>query len=315
MVGVVIPCYKCKKHIVEVLAKIGSEVDKIYIIDDCCPERTGQFVEQTVKDDRVQVIYNEVNLGVGGAVVAGYLRAQREGCTVVVKLDGDGQMDPSMIQRFINPILRGYADYTKGNRFNQIDYLADMPPIRIFGNAVLSFFTKLSSGYWTLFDPTNGYTAIHTAILDQVGLEKLHKRYFFESDILFRLNICRAVVVDIPMPAKYGEEVSGLNELRIIPTFIWGHVKNFCKRISYNYFLRNFSLASLQFIMGILLLFFGIVYGGFQWWHSYILEVTTPSGKVMMAALPVILGIQFLLSFFGYDISSMPQFPLHKKIQ
>jgi dolichol-phosphate mannosyltransferase len=314
MIGVVIPCYKCKKHIVEVLTKLGPEVDKIYVVDDLCPEGTGIYVESNFHDDRLTVLYNQTNQGVGGAVIAGYLKAQLDGCTVAVKLDGDGQMDPAMILRFVKPILRGDADYTKGNRFNQIDYLTEMPALRIFGNAVLSFFTKLSSGYWTLFDPTNGYTAIHTAILDQVGLNKLHRRYFFESDFLFRLNICRAVIIDIPMAAKYGSEVSGLNELSIIPTFMWGHLKNFFKRISYNYFLRNFSLASLQLIVGTFAVIFGVIYGSVQWWHSYSQQIATPSGKVMMAGLPIILGIQFLLGFFAYDISSAPNFPLHKKL-
>ena len=139
--------------------------------------------------------------------------------SVVVKVDGDGQMDPRLIPSFVYPILRGEADYTKGNRFFDLESVRTMPRFRLLGNAILSFMTKLSSGYWNLFDPTNGFTAIHTDVARHLPFDKISRRYFFETDILFRLNTLRAVVVDVPMEAKYGDEVSNLKISKIVLEF------------------------------------------------------------------------------------------------
>lgn len=198
-IAVVIPSYRVKGHILSVIGKIGPTVHKVYVIDDCCPEGTGDFVLQNNSDSRVTVIKHQDNQGVGGAVMTGYLAALKDNIDIVVKIDGDDQMEPSLIPDFTAPIIAGEADYTKGNRFFNLDNIAAMPKIRIFGNAVLSFMTKLSSGYWDIFDPTNGYTAIHTDAIKHLPLNKISKRYFFESDILFRLNTLKAVVVDVPM--------------------------------------------------------------------------------------------------------------------
>ena len=200
-IAVVIPSYRVKKHILEVISGIGNEVERIYVVDDLCPEQSGDFVEAHCDDPRVRIIRHEVNQGVGGAVMSGYRAAIEEGVDIIVKVDGDGQMDPSLIPYFVEPIISGNADYTKGNRFFDLESVRAMPRIRLFGNAVLSFMTKMSSGYWDLFDPTNGYTAIHADVAKHLPFEKISKRYFFETDILFRLNTVRAVVVDMPMEA------------------------------------------------------------------------------------------------------------------
>src|SRR5690606_9188448 len=160
-VAVVIPCYKVTRHILGVLAAIGPEVDRIFVVDDCCPDGSGEFVRVHCTDERVRVLTHAANLGVGGAILTGYQAAIEEGLDIIVKVDGDGQMDPALIPIFIAPILAGEADYTKGNRFFNLEKIRAMPRIRLLGNAVLSFMTKFSSGYWHLFDPTNGYTAIH----------------------------------------------------------------------------------------------------------------------------------------------------------
>src|SRR3990167_585640 len=188
IIAVVIPCYKVTPHILDVLKQIGPEVSLIYVIDDACPDHSADFVRTHCHDLRVQVLYNPKNLGVGGAVMAGYRAAMLEHATLIVKLDGDGQMDPSLIPQLVAPILRGDADYTKGNRFFNLEKIRSMPTLRLFGNALLSLITKLSTGYWDLFDPTNGYTAIHAAVAKHLPLEKISQGYFFESDILFRLN-------------------------------------------------------------------------------------------------------------------------------
>ena len=313
-IAVVIPCYRVKAHILSVLEKLGPECWRIYVVDDKCPEQTGDYVRENTTDPRVSVLYNTQNLGVGGAVREGYKRAISDGALVIVKIDGDGQMDPDLITQFVRPIIDGEADYTKGNRFYNLDYISQMPVARIFGNAILSFMTKLSTGYWELFDPTNGYTAIHASVAAMLPLSKISPRYFFESDILFRLNTIRAVVRDIPMRSVYGSEVSNLHIGRVLPEFTAKHVLNTLKRICYNYYLRNFSLASIELIVGIMAIGFGGIFGTIKWLASSSSGGAATAGTVMLAALPVMLGIQFVLAFFNYDIISTPRYPISRKV-
>jgi glycosyltransferase involved in cell wall biosynthesis len=290
---------------------IGPEVCKIYVVDDCCPDGSGDFVIQHCTDERVIVLRNPVNLGVGGAVMTGYRTAIADGIDIIVKIDGDGQMDPSLISDFVSPIIAGNADYTKGNRFFNLEKISEMPKIRLFGNAVLSFMTKLSSGYWELFDPTNGYTAIHSEVAKHLPLDKISQRYFFETDMLFRLNTLGAVVIDIPMDAKYEDEVSNLKVSKVIGEFLIKHIRNFGKRIFYNYYLRGMSLASIELPFGLILLTAGSTFGISHWIESLQQNVPTPAGTVMLSALPVIIGFQLLLAFIGHDISSSPRRAFH----
>ncbi|WP_085710801.1 MULTISPECIES: glycosyltransferase family 2 protein [unclassified Pseudomonas] len=314
-IAVLIPSYKVKEHILGVISAIGPEVDTIYVIDDCCPVESGKFVEANCTDPRVRVLRNPENQGVGGAMMTGYRAAIADGMDVMVKIDGDGQMDPSLITHFTDPILAGEADYTKGNRFFDLEEIRAMPKMRLFGNAVLSFMTKFSSGYWELFDPTNGYTAIHRDAARHLPFDKISKRYFFETDILFRLNILRAVVIDIPMDAKYGDEVSNLKISKIVGEFLLKHIRNFGKRIFYSYYLRNMSVASLELPMGVIMLAGGGIFGLSHWIDSINSGIPTPAGTVMLSALPIIVGIQFILAFLGHDIASTPRraFHLNKK--
>lgn len=313
IVAVVIPCFKVKAHILDVLEAIGPECTKIYVVDDSCPEMSGLWVESQCRDPRVVVLYNSENLGVGGAVMHGYKAALADGMDIVVKVDGDGQMDPRLIPDFIAPIMAGEADYTKGNRFFDLEQVRQMPTIRLLGNAVLSFMTKLSSGYWDLFDPTNGYTAIHCDAARHLPFDKISSRYFFETDMLFRLNTLRAAVVDVPMDAKYGDEVSNLKISKIIGEFAQKHMRNFFKRIFYNYYLRDMSLASLEFPLGSALVFFGVFFGVYQWWHAAQDGGGTPIGTVMLAALPTLLGVQLVMAFLAHDIASVPRRPLQAR--
>lgn len=309
-VAVAIPCYKVKAHILDVINKIGSEVDVIYVVDDCCPEGSGDYVLESNVDNRVRVLRNEINMGVGGAVCTAYKQAIIDHIDIVVKIDGDGQMDPSLIKKFINPILKGKADYTKGTRFFTLDSLVSMPPIRKFGNAVLSFVNKASSGYWNIMDPTNGYTAIHRKVLNILPLDKISKRYFFESDMLFRLGTIRAVVNDIPMDARYDDEESNLSIKQVIVEFPPLYIKSFIKRIFYNYFLRDFNGASMEFIVGLILFVFGLLFGGFHWLESVTEQQVASTGTVMLAVLPMIMGFQLLLSAINFDMHNVPRAPL-----
>src|SRR5262245_24513848 len=161
MIAVVIPCYRVKDQILSVLSGIGSEVSRIYVIDDHCPDDSAGWVQTHCRDPRVLVQRNSQNTGVGGATLAGFSMALRDGADIVVKLDGDGQMDPAEILRLVRPIQEQRADYAKGNRFYDPRSLKHMPFLRMIGNSALSFISKISSGYWHIMDPTNGFIALH----------------------------------------------------------------------------------------------------------------------------------------------------------
>lgn len=310
-VAVVVPCHKVTRHIVSVVAAMGSNIDAIYCVDDACPDASGDYIEENIDDHRVRVIRHQVNRGVGGAVLSGYAAAIADGASVIVKIDGDGQMDPALVNLFVAPILRGEADYTKGNRFWDLTYISRMPAIRRIGNLGLSFMAKASTGYWNIFDPTNGYTAIHADVARLLLGRKISERYFFETDVLFRLNTVGAVVVDVPMDAQYGDEVSGLSASGVIGEFAAKHVKNFSKRVVYRYFLRDLSVASLELLAAVVLLTFALAYGGGHWWISVRSNVATPVGTIMVATVSLISGLQFLLAFINYDIARVPNRVLH----
>jgi dolichol-phosphate mannosyltransferase len=308
----VLPCYKTQHSVLDVIAKIGSEVCTIVVVDDHCPHRTGIHVENCNQDPRVTVLFHSHNQGVGGAMLTGYRYCLDQGADVVVKIDSDGQMNPAFLPILIRPLLRGEADYTKGNRFFNIEDVKLMPRVRIFGNAGLSFLTKLSTGYWHIFDPTNGYTAIHCAILQCLPFEKISKGYFFESDMLFRMSTLRAVVLDIPMVAHYENEVSNLNVFSSIFEFAWLHWINFSKRLFYTYFLRDFSIASVQLVVGVILFAFGFIFGltilSNSIWNAQI----ATAGTIMLCVLPILVSVQLLIGFLSYDYSTVPKIPFQK---
>ena len=308
--AVAIPCYKVRAQILGVIDAIPPSIQRIYVVDDKCPQDSGALVQNECSDPRVRVIFHEQNQGVGGAIATAYRAALEEDVDIVIKVDGDGQMDPSLIPHFVRPIARGKADYTKGNRFYRPESLKGMPPVRLFGNAALSFINKLSTGYWSVMDPTNGYTAIHTSVLRELPLHKLEKRYFFETDMLYHLNTVRAVVRDVPMDSVYADEESSLKVSKVLPEFMVKHVTRFFKRYVYLYLLRDFNLGSLYSLLGVLLCLIGGIFGLTHWIMSDATGEPATSGTVMLAALPLIIGIQFLIAFLHHDVEHVPTEPL-----
>jgi glycosyltransferase involved in cell wall biosynthesis len=310
--GVVIPCFNVKNQIVDVISSIPNTVTRIVIVDDKCPEETGKFVLQEVKDSRIQVIFNQENLGVGGAMKNGYRTIIETDVDIIVKVDGDGQMDLNQLDSLIEPIVMNRADYTKGNRFYKLSYLRGMPKARIFGNLVLSFLTKLSTGYYRIIDPNNGYTAIHISALKQLSLGDISNTYFFESDMLYQLNMARAVIEDVPMQSVYGNEKSNLKIHKIFLLFLGHHIKNISRRIFYNYYFRDFSVASIELPLGLGLLSFGLVNGFYHWIHSSISKTVTPIGSQLLVLMTCLLGTQFLLAFLSFDIANSPTNPISR---
>lgn len=309
-IWLVVPCYKVKAHILSVIAKTPPWVEGVVCVDDACPEGSGAFIEAENRDPRVVVIRLAQNQGVGGATLAGYREAARRGARVMVKVDGDDQMDLGYVAQLVAPILLGEADYTKGNRFTSIGHLRSMPGVRVFGNAALSFAAKVSTGYWSIFDPTNGFTAIEAAVAQQVMEKRVSKRFFFETDLLYHLGTLRAVVRDVPMPARYGEEVSNLRIGAIVGPFALKHARNFVQRVLGQYFVRDFNVATVELIFGTLFLLFGAAYA-LHWFAVRAPGQAASAGVVMAAALPVIIGVQLLLQAINFDVLNVPSRPIH----
>ena len=225
--AVVIPSYRAGATIGAVLRAIPPLVRAIYVVDDFCPDATGARALSECDDPRLVVLHNERNLGVGGAMKQGYRRALADGADIVVKLDADGQMDPGHIARLIAPILEGRADYAKGDRFAPAAAMPEaswrsvsaMPTRRRLANGLLSLLHGAATGYWSVSDPANGYTAIRADALARLGAEALADCYFFETDMLFRLNLIGARVADVPLPAFYPGGGSSLRLRRVAPRF------------------------------------------------------------------------------------------------
>jgi dolichol-phosphate mannosyltransferase len=310
MIAAVIPCYRVGDHILQVLAAVPAIIERIYCIDDACPQASGDLITAQCSDPRVRVLRHAQNQGVGGAVMTGYAAALADGADIVVKIDGDGQMPLEMLDNLLQPILTDRADYTKGNRFYFLRDLEGMPPGRLFGNAVLSFLTKLSSGYWSVFDPTNGFTAIHRAALSRLRLHTIKRNYFFESDMLHHLYLERAVVVDVPMPAKYGNAGSSLSLLGSILPFLRGNLRNFARRVVYAYYVRDLNIASLEFALSLPLIFGGGLWSLWQLWESVETGIAATAGEAVIGMLPIIMGFQMLLAAIHYDTQNFPDRPL-----
>jgi dolichol-phosphate mannosyltransferase len=308
-VWLVIPCYKVKAHILAVLAKAPSWIEGIVCVDDACPEGSGDFIE-AANDPRVVVVRLPQNQGVGGATMAGYAEAERRGGQILVKVDGDDQMDLSYVAQLVAPILLGDADYAKGNRFTSLSHLQTMPTVRVLGNAALSFAAKLSTGYWNIFDPTNGFTAIQAQVAKMVMRRRVSRRFFFETDLLYHLGTLRAVVRDVPIPARYADEVSNLRISGIVGPFALRHMRNFVQRVLGQYFVRDFNVASLELVFGLFSMLFGAGYAA-HYLAARMPGQAASAGVVMAAALPVILGFQLLLQAANFDVLNVPSRPIH----
>jgi glycosyltransferase involved in cell wall biosynthesis len=307
---VVIPAYRAAGSVLPVIAAIGDEIDLIIVVDDGCPEGTGPQVSARCADPRVVVLMHSENQGVGGAFLTGMRYALTKGADIIVKLDADGQMNPAQIPALIQAIANGSADYVKGDRFFFLTNAASMPKLRLVGNLGLSFMAKLSSGYWTVMDPTNGFFAIHARVAELLEEERIARRFFFETDLLHHLGLLRAKVVEFPMRATYAGESSNLRISGVLLPFLAGHARNTSRRILYRYFFRDVSLASLQLVAGLGLTAFGVVFGLYHWIAAPAGEFV-PTGTIMIAAITLLIGFQLLMGFLNYDISSAPREAMH----
>lgn len=306
--AVVIPSYKAGKHLATVINGLPVLIDHIIVVDDKCPEHSGDIAREIGKvDQRITVLTHEINQGVGGAVVTGYKKALELNCDIVVKMDADDQMDPTYLPELIKPVAEGKAGYAKGNRFVDFNALRAMPKFRLIGNSALSFMVKACSGYWNMMDPTNGYTAISRNVLEKINLDSLAKRYFFETDMLIRLNIQNAVVKDVPIPARYGDEESSLSIRHTMSRFPVLLIKGLIKRFVLKYLIYDFNMASVYTLVGFPMLLWGLFYGLYKWTDNIINNAASPTGTIMLSVLPLILGTQFIIAAINIDINSTPK--------
>jgi len=308
--AVIIPAYHVADTIESVLKDLPDYLCHIIVVDDASPDNTSELVQAcTERDRRIVLIRHEQNQGVGGAMVTGFKKALELGAQVVVKIDGDHQMDPAHIPALVTPLLEGKADYTKGNRFRDFESLRHMPLIRRIGNLGLSFLTKAATGYWNCFDPTNGFFAIRTEILAQLPLERIDRRYFFETSMLANLYLLDAFILDVPIPARYRGERSSMSIRRVLVEFPAKLFVTLLRRLLLRYFLFDFSMVSVYLLTGIPLILFGLIFGSIKWIQYLELGVPAPTGTVILPTLAIILGIQILLSAIELDMNAAPKSP------
>lgn len=301
-IAVAIPCYKVEQHLQQVVAGLPDFVDSIILVDDCSPDSTPKLIDQLVNGNRIIAIRHPQNKGVGGAMKSAFLRAIETGMDVVVKIDGDGQMD----SRFIAPMIDALndADFAKGNRLFDRQMLCKMPFIRRIGNMGIGFLVKASSGYWNVSDPVNGFFAIRTQTLQQMDLQRVADRFFFESSMLIEMHYTGARIKEVTMPAIYADEKSNLSISKTLLSFPPKLIAAWLRRLHLSYFVYDFNICSLYLLAGIPLFLFGLIFGLCEWIHYASLGLGAPTGTIMVAVLTFILGFQMLLSAAQYDISA-----------
>lgn len=310
-IAVVIPAFRVERHILNVLQAIPAYIQNIIVVNDCSPDATASLVEQAAqKDTRILLINHKSNLGVGGAMQTGFIEAARLGAQIVVKMDGDGQMSPQHLPDLLAPLALGRADYTKGNRFRDFTSLQHMPFMRRIGNLGLSFLSKAATGYWSVFDPTNGYFAIRAELINRLPFDQIDKRYFFETSMLANLYLLGAVVRDVPIPARYGDEESSLSVTRSLFEFPPKLLRAILRRILLKHFVFDFSILSIYLIAGLPLIIFGLGFGINRWIYYASQGIPAPTGTIMLPTLSLLLGIQLLLSAIQIDLVAEPKSPL-----
>ena len=310
-IALVIPAYRAQASVGEVVAGFRERVDLIVVVDDASADGTAEAV--TGLGDDVIVLRHERNQGVGAAMKTGIAEALRRGADIVVKADADGQMDPEQFDALLRPLLAREADVTKGNRWHHGRELEAMPMLRRMGNLALGFLVRASSGAWRVFDPTNGYIAWRREALEAIDLGDAEDRYRFEVSMINLLTLRRAVIHDVPMPARYGPARSHLNPLAELPGFAVFLFVATWKRLWLQYFVYDFNAVSLFLVAGDLLTCFGVIFGGLHWYQSIATGIPATAGTVLLAALPTLLGFNLYVQAMVLDISRAPTEPLCRR--
>ncbi|TBN03617.1 glycosyltransferase family 2 protein [Hyunsoonleella flava] len=303
-IAVVIPYYNAAQHIQNVVNKLPDFISTIYIVDDCGNEPIPNILNE---NNKVVIIKNETNLGVGGATKEGFKKAIADKMDIIVKVDADDQMDTSYIKDLVQPLIDEKSEYAKGNRFRDFKALHSMPFTRKIGNLLLSFLVKAATGYWNNFDPTNGFFAVEVKTLKNLNFKNISNRYYFETSLIAELYFQEARISDVPMPAIYADETSNMSVWKMPFVFLPRLFKTFVKRIVKTYFVYDFNMSSVYLLLGIPLFLFGFIYGIYTWWFYSSKDIFAPTGTIMLVTLTIILGFQLLLQAIHYDIIKAPK--------
>ncbi|HEV7767600.1 MAG TPA: glycosyltransferase family 2 protein [Thermoanaerobaculia bacterium] len=312
-VAAVLPAYNVEREIGAVLLSLPSLFDTVIVVNDGSRDQTGAIAERhAATDPRITVLHHAMNRGVGAAMITGFRAALEVNADIIVKIDADGQMPLWLVPQLIAPLIRGDADYTKGNRFRDFEAVSAMPFARRVGNVALSFLAKAATGYWRSFDPTNGFVAIRADVLSQLPLHKIDPTYFFEISMLSRLYLIGAVVKEIPCPARYAGETSSLSIPSVLRQFPGRLLWSLIRRIVLKHYVYDFNLASLHLAIGLPLFLAGVGIGGWNWiWYTS-RQLAAPTGTVVLPALMIMVGVQLLLSAMQFDLEAVPREPMNR---
>ena len=312
-VAAVLPAYNVAQELGGVLRAMPSLFATIIVVDDGSRDETAAIADRYAElDRRIIVVRHDQNRGVGAAMVTGFRLAIESGADIVVKIDADGQMPLWLVPELIAPLIRGEADYTKGNRFRDFAAVRAMPLARRIGNVALSFLAKAATGYWRSFDPTNGFLAIRSDVLTQLPLHKIDPTYYFEISMLSHLYLIGAVVKEIPMPARYAGEPSSLSIPRVLRQFPGRLMASLLRRIVLKNYVYDFNLESLHLAIGLPLFLAGVLFGLWKWLSFAALSRPAPTGTVVLPALMIMVGVQLLLSAIQLDLAAVPREPVNQ---
>jgi glycosyltransferase involved in cell wall biosynthesis len=302
-IAVIIPAYDEEKLVGKVLKTMPGFVDHIVVVDDASRDRTGDAVKTLQKDDsRIVYIRHESNEGVGGAIVTGYKWARDNEVGISVVMAGDAQMDPKDLPGLLDPIASGKVDYSKGNRLFTGKAWKVIPKTRYLGNGVLSFLTKIASGYWHVADSQSGYTAVTLEVLKTIDLDKIYKRYGMPNDFLVTLNVYHFRVRDVPVNPIYGiGEHSGIRISRVVFSLSFLLFKLFWWRIKEKYIIRDFHPLVLFYLLGIVLTPIGIIFGGYLLFYR-VFAGPVAATSALFAAFFAISGLQSLFFAMWFDM-------------
>ena len=304
-IGVVIPAHNEASQIGRVIETMPDYVDEIVIIDDNSTDNTVAVIEEyQPKYPNITLIRHEKNRGVGGAMATAYKYARDRGLDVAVRMDGDGQMAPEDMPALLDPVVEGKTDYSKGNRLFSGEAYKKIPKIRYFGNAFLSLFTKIASGYWHVADSQSGYTAINKKALKTIDWDQMYQWYGQPNDVLVRLNVNDFRVRDIPVTPIYDVgEKSGMKIRKVVFTIGWLLVRLFFWRMKEKYVIRDFHPLIFFYTLGF---FFSIVtvFLFIRMMYFWILNGYIPPINALATFFSFMSGSQFILFAMWFDMES-----------
>jgi len=304
-VAVVVPALNEEALIARTVSTMPDLVDHVIVVDDASADATAEKA-RAAGDDRVEVIVHEQNQGVGGAILSGHRRAIEMGADVSVVMAGDAQMDPDHLPALLDPIAADGYDFAKADRFFDFGSYQGMPRTRVIGNVVVGFLAKASSGYWHLFDPLNGYTAVRTDALRRLPLDRVRRDYSFECDLLVYLNIIHAKGKDVPVPASYGEERSGIRLFRAGRKLVWSLFRGFWRRMVWKYVLWSFSPVAIFLFSGLALCLWGVGFGiGIT--VATLGPPQASAATVLMSVGPLLVGINLVIVAWVLDVLESPR--------